>query len=624
MIIVPGIRQLRSSRRFSLALFRMLAASLFVLPLTSTGARAGDLVPPKVEATTPGGMAIQDGSLSFRVTDLSIGPLTLERFLQTLLPNGATPVNFPFFGKGMTSNYDIYVAPNFTKPLGPPWNTNSEYHPIVHLGSGASGVYLQGNPRGAVYELNLDARAGILAWSGTAYTYTDKTGAVYSFDPAISAGGASGLSQRVSSIAFPDGRVQTFTYFSYGGNSHLKMVSDSSGYAIVFDYYMDGDAKHDGYVSAACGFDLARDYVTSASTCTSAALKVGYDYTAGALTSSTDVTGQVTTYTGVGPGMMGCLKPPGYAVCKLQSGGGGILLADGSSWSVITDAVINMNDPEASGANGSSSMLTDAAGKISWWTFSKGSPTSVSDANGNVTTYRFLGAVLEEPWFDQTVTDGTMLMEATFPEGNKYLAEYLGPYNSVSKRIARAKPGSGIADQVETFGYSCPGATLTGACTKPTSTVDAKGNQTDFTYASWGGMLTEMQPSPIPPSAWTGSTPAIDKARPLKVNTYVQKYAYIKNAGGSLAAAAAPVWLPATETLCQTVSGSSTPVCDTGAPITVTTYEYGANGTADNLLLRGKVVTSGGVSLRTCYGYDAWGNKIWETSPRGTTSASCS
>jgi hypothetical protein len=47
----------------------------------------------------------------------------------------------------------------------------------------------------------------------------------------------------------------------------------------------------------------------------------------------------------------------------------------------------------------------------------------------------------------------------------------------------------------------------------------------------------------------------------------------------------------------------------------VTTYEYGANGTADNLLLRGQAVSDGTTSLRTCYGYDTRGNRISETQP---------
>lgn len=60
----------------------------------------------------------------------------------------------------------------------------------------------------------------------------------------------------------------------------------------------------------------------------------------------------------------------------------------------------------------------------------------------------------------------------------------------------------------------------------------------------------------------------------------------------------------------------------------VTRYDYGPDtgSVGNNLLLRGKVVTAqdaDGVirSYRTCYGYDALGNKIWETSPRAGLSA---
>lgn len=594
-------------------------------------ASAGDLIPPKVEATTPGGMNIMDGSFNYHVTDLALGPLTLERFLQPAQPSAASAINFPFFGPGMTSNFDIYVATNFTKPVPAPWNIPSEFHPIVHIGASASGMFLQANPRGTVSELNLDSRAGVLTYASSTYTYSDSNGVVYTFNPSVSAGGTSGNalgpSQRVASISYPDGRVQTFTYFAYGGNNHLKMISDSSGYAIIFDYYMDGNPDHDGNVSAACAFDLSHDYVTSSSTCAGAALKVSYGYGSGWLTSSTDVFGQVTTYSGVGPGGIGCIKPPGYSVCKVQAGGaGGILFADGSSYSVVTDAVINMNDPEASGATGSTSQLTDPNGKVSRWVFDKGTPLSVTDANGHVTTYQFTGGAIEEPWYSAT-QDGTMLVSATMPEGNKYLAEYHGPFNSVTKQTWQAKPGSALADQVIQFSYAT-GLCAPQGCAKVATKTDAKGNVTNNDYYSWGGIKSEMAPSPVPPALWTGSTPASDKVRPLKLYDYVQKYPYIKNSAGTLVAGPNQIWVANSETDCQTVSGSSTAACDTSQPITVTTYEYGAAGTADTLLLRGKVVTtntpSGAPTLRTCYGYDAQGRKIWETSPRGTTSASCS
>ncbi|WP_163366650.1 hypothetical protein, partial [Klebsiella aerogenes] len=81
--------------------------------------------------------------------------------------------------------------------------------------------------------------------------YTDKDGVVYAFTSSVPAAGTATGSQRVSTITFPDGRVQTFSYV--GGQ--LKLVSDSSGYAILFEY------NGIGTVSAACGFNLAHSYV---------------------------------------------------------------------------------------------------------------------------------------------------------------------------------------------------------------------------------------------------------------------------------------------------------------------------------------------------------------------------
>jgi RHS repeat-associated protein len=53
----------------------------------------------------------------------------------------------------------------------------------------------------------------------------------------------------------------------------------------------------------------------------------------------------------------------------------------------------------------------------------------------------------------------------------------------------------------------------------------------------------------------------------------------------------------------------------------VTTYEYGSNGTANNLRVKGQVVSADGISLRTCFRYDDQGNKISETRPRAVLSS---
>ena len=140
---------------------------------------------------------------------------------------------------------------------------------------------------------------------------------------------------------------------------------------------------------------------------------------------------------------------------------------------------------------------------------------------------------------------------------------------------------------------------------------DPNGNQTDYTYATHGGVLSEMQPAP-----------SVGVARPLKLYTYTQKFAYIKNSVGTLVQAATSIWMPATEITCQTVANSNVAACDGAAVQTVVTYEYGADGTANNLRARGKMVSWNGTSLRTCFGYDNQGSKIWETSPRAGL-ASC-
>jgi hypothetical protein len=571
---------------------------------------AGDIVPPKTYALTPGGVNASDGSFVHLVTDLSIGPMKVERFHRTGVfePDQHTAI------ERWRDNHDIYVSAAYVYTQ---WGGGWHYRPIVHIGNSASGAYTQSSSTlSSISSNNYDADSVKLEWSGTNswsgghYVYTDKTGTIYTFSSTVSAVGQStnAHSQKVSRIDFPDGRIQTFTY---SGNS-LKMVEDSSGYAIVYDG------------ATVCGFNRAITYVTSSSACTGAPLKVTYIESAGSF-QVVDVDGKTTSYT-MGAEGATCIKPSGYTSCKISNeyanyGYGRIFvkrqtLADGSVWTISrSDNTTLVGDPESSvpydGHN--EVFITDPAGKETWLTFTKSSLYSMRDPNGRWTSYRFVGAVLNDIPNSPYTYDGTMLIEATSVEGNKYVAAYNGPFNSITKLTQTAKPGSGLSDLVEEFGYgSCStGGGTRQNCAKPIWMKDAKGNQTDFTYASHGGMLSEMKPAP-----------SVGAARPLKLTTWVQKYAYIKNSSGNLVAAPTPVWVMATETQCQTVAGSSSPACDGAAPMRIATYEYGANGTANNLLVRGVVVTADGQSRRTCFGYDTLGRKVSETTPNANL-ASC-
>jgi hypothetical protein len=140
-------------------------------------------------------------------------------------------------------------------------------------------------------------------------------------------------------------------------------------------------------------------------------------------------------------------------------------------------------------------------------------------------------------------------------------------------------------------------------CNKPESVTDRQGNTTNFIYDGvHGGVLSEM-----------GPPPTLGAARPLKLNTWVQQFSWTKNATGALVQSTTPVWLIATETRCQTSGGSSVPSCDPLAVSVISTNEYGAAGGAEALLIKGVAISSAGTTLRTCYKYDIYGQRVSET-----------
>jgi YD repeat-containing protein len=588
------------SKKLLLAGGKLIVALLMLAP--GPAAAGGDLIPPKVNATSPTGVSLADGSFSYSKTDFTIGTLSLERSYNGSVHTISDPIpldpNTMFNGLHWTNNFDIYVTPTFTKiGSGAPYA-----RPTVHLGtSSASGMYLQSSFTGTLTlgVDNDDANKGQLRWVGTYYEYTDSNGVIYTFSPSVQPAGTSfatkttyaAYAQRIASITYPDGRVTSFSYVS--GN--LKMVSDSTGYAIIFDW-------SGSVITAACGFNLGNDYVTTSTTCSSAPLKVSYSYTSGLLTTSTDVLNNSETYTYDGNQLINCITPPGASGCKIANswadGGAGAssitqTLAGGAVWSYSFQNWngVKTEDPISTIETG----VVDPNGKSWSYKFVGTSPSEFTDPNGAITNYRFTGGQTVEENTASTTYFGSILVFVTQPEGNQYEVESNGPFHAITKETWKPKTGSGTI--IKQYAYAGPGY-------KPTTITDANGNATNITYGSHFGVLTEMQPAPT-----SGA------ARPLKLTTWTQRYAYIKNSGGTLVAAAAPVWVKDTETQCQTAAGSSMTTCDSGAQQTVTTYQYGATSTVESLLVKGIAVSSGGTTLRTCYGYDGYSRRISETKP---------
>jgi YD repeat-containing protein len=214
------------------------------------------------------------------------------------------------------------------------------------------------------------------------------------------------------------------------------------------------------------------------------------------------------------------------------------------------------------------------------------------------------------------------LVGVTSPLGNATDEAYDVRGNIVQQTVTPV-PGSGLPNIVTTAVYP---ATCTNrmTCNKPTSVTDARGNVTDFTYdPTHGGVLTE-----------TG--PAVNGIRPQTRHIYAQRYAWILAPGGGYVHAGAPVWVQIATSLCRTSAATGNPAapCATAGDEVLTQYDYGPDAGPNTLLLRGQTVTStdpgsgsgagAGVTttLRTCYGYDAQGNRISETSPNANL-ASC-
>jgi len=155
-------------------------------------------------------------------------------------------------------------------------------------------------------------------------------------------------------------------------------------------------------------------------------------------------------------------------------------------------------------------------------------------------------------------------------------------------------------------------------CNQATWVRDANGNQTDYEYEPNSGQVARVRM----PADRNG-------IRPETRYTYEAKYAYYKTSSGGFQQASSPVYMLTRERKCLTTATlANGDGCAGGAQDEVVTdYDYGPTTSPNNLNVRGIAVTAYVDGLaqvrRTCYAYDAYGNRIGETMPKAGL-ASCS
>ena len=577
----------------------------------ASAAAAQTVIPlPQTFTMSPGGVEMRSGQYYYQNVDVSIGDLELKRTHYGVVQSNGD--DWPTLENGIDHNHRIGVKVQRVPRLEGGGEDYDDWLVTVHIGET---TYAFKRPYQATqpFVQTGGVKGRSLTWTGgtgmggtQTYTFTDRDNTVYVFRPngfvTQPDCGASTPCSYVSTITAPTGRKLTFGYDTDAGtgNSRLRLVTSNLGHAIAFEY---SGLK----VTKACAVDLAVHYMATGTACPAGVQTAGYSHNAGTVIYTDPLGGSwtfapnsITRPGGSQPWVSwttGCCASESLSAVTRQD------FADGSWWTYTYGIPGNEMRSTFTGPAGTTVLQFDRTEK---YTVAEGLQYTVSSGPSSITDP--LGRTILTQYCASGSGTGCVTpvsptpRSQTAPEGDQTVYTN-DSYDAPISAVFKAKPGSGLADRTAsvTYAYSIPGGK-----TKPLTATDARGAVTNYSYDSvHGSVLSEMQPAPT-----TGA------ARPLKLYSYVQKYAYVKNASGALVSTSAPLWLPATETVCQTAAGSSTPTCDGAVPQTVTTYEYGADGTAGNLRVRGKVVSADGVSLRTCYGYDGKGNRIFETSPR--------
>lgn len=609
------------------------ASGLAALSFATPGFAQGLPIPPRHDSRSPAGVSYGTGTFTYEARDLSIGGefpqgLTLDRtYISNVGYGGLGAHGWMHNWSGRLISHTIPVP-----PLGEPWPQYREpwiYN--VTLGDrsvgfrGGSGYPpTTGGPVGT-YEPITPSGAS-LVYTGTTlgngrYIFTDRDGSVITFPLGYQP-------QSIQDWTAPDGTRLEFGYDPVG--MALRSVISNRGYAILFE-----PSPSPGPWKV-CAVNMTQHAITATSPCPAGVQSVTYSYTSGTfnsyltlLASATDANGQTTTYGYVNPDRLGCITLPGQSSCQIQNSYTlcyewnpdlfrneyrseyvtSQQTATGEAYSYSYAFASMINDPQrCHGPYGSGTTQTVNGTQVtSVEANSANMPGSIADPLGRTTTfiYNTAGLIENEP---------AQLAEARYPLGNAVEYYYDGRGNLV-RQLVRAVPASGLPNLESTAVYPST-CVHRKTCNKPTSVTDAGGGTTDYTYApEHGGVLTE-----------TG--PAVNGVRPQTRHYYAQRHAWISNGGSGYAQVPDPIWLRIATSSCRTSAASGNPAapCATADDEVRTTYDYGPDAGPNTLLLRGQAVTAtdNGVTstLRTCYGYDAYGRRISETQPNANL-ASC-
>jgi RHS repeat-associated protein len=650
--------------RFLLGL--LFLVGMVCLPRTALAQQTTHLNAPSPEkiAITPGGVDIRTGRYGYSETDVGIGEgggaISIERTMVMPILGHVPPYG------NFSHNWDIILS---IRASGlDQYPGHFDYTANVVFGGRSQTfeqIYLQDT---SFRQKSKNDFTRLTSVAGTfpnqIFTYTATDGTVAVFRPIFIPNSADTVSNtHVSYVIEPDGTRYDFEYDATATYTRLRNVVSSRGYAALFEYGADPQL-----ISKTCVINLGTTTKPANNICPAAPPQAAsYAYSTldakPVMTQATapDLTVDEIIYTSTVPGQKFTMafKKPGESTPWLTNSNEYNYTHDGELYPIVASQAMAdgsaysysyIYTPQTETTNGQGNGYPSVSGgyytnglnqttsieydfpvtpssfnppRVGGQPISIGDivfqvtpgPARVIDALGRTTTsdYCDANAMANLPSYVQQRCLISRLQSTTDPEGNIVKLKY--GWNSTITEIRRiAKPGSGLADTLETATYgagNCTSATPNfKLCSKPLSITDAKGIVTEYTWdPNHGGMLTE-----------TRAAPAAGAARPQKRYSYQQFYTWYRNSAGSVVQSPYPVWLLTQISECHT---GAAPACVGTASETRTTLTYGTGNatTPNNLLPRTRTVAAGDGTLSavTTWTYDTLGNKLTEDGPLAGT-----
>jgi RHS repeat-associated protein len=322
----------------------------------------------------------------------------------------------------------------------------------------------------------------------------------------------------------------SFTIFTV----RLQSVTNNSGYQLKFDYSSDSlnsTTVNNWYsISKVTAINNAAEYCNPlADDCSVASSWPHLTYAMSSsgsdkLETVTDILGRQARFRTDASGRLKGVKRPG------ESSDGMVIAYDGNSRvsSVTHQGSQTRTYSWSNPLPGLTQVIsTDSLGRTRTTNSVTSQAVIVSDVDG-----------LNQATSFSHDTDGRVT-QIVAPEGNKVQYTYDARGN-VTQVTQKAKPGSGLSDILTSAAYpaTCSNPVI---CNKPTSTTDARGQVTNYTYDAGHGALTKVQL----PADGGGQ-------RPTTEVVYTAHYARKKNSSGNLVTESTSITKPTLIRQCLT------------------------------------------------------------------------